>query len=309
MNADATVADAVRISTSEAIPLAYALCARLAEDLGVRILAIKGPILAHHGLRDPKVSADVDMLLHPDDLDAYSAAMDDIGWAPASVGDVPKILANHSVDLLNEHWPIGIDLHFYFPGFLAPAGEVFEELWGRRETLTFAGHDVFVTDLSSSAAVAALHHLRAFYRPANQSAFSRLVEKSRTVFSDAGAAEDLVACAQATGSVRSLEPFFDELGLAAEPTHAAENTEYDTWMRGTTAHPDLALWQTLRELPPWKWPGFLWYLVMLRPDELRAHHGDRTHTTPLWRLRVQRWQRILSRVPGMLRHELRRRRG
>ena len=303
-----STATGVRLTNSEAIPLAYALCARLADDLGIRIIAIKGPVLAHHGLRDPRVSADIDMLVHPDDMPAFRAAMNDAGWFTAPESEVPKLLTHHSVNLLNEHWPIGLDLHVYFPGFLAPAEEVFEELWRRRDHLTFAGHEVWVTDRASSAAIAALHYLRSVYRPTNASALARLVEKSRTVFADREAAADLLVCAQSTGSVRTLGPYLDQLGLDTVPVHPAEESEYAVWARGTTAHPHLAWWIEFRAMPPWKWPGFLWHGLMLRPDELRAYHGDRTTTTPLWRLRVRRWRRIAARLPGVVRHEIGRRR-
>lgn len=297
----------VRISSAEAIPLAYALTARIAADHGIRLIGIKGVALAHHGLRDPRTSADIDMLLHPDDKDRFVAAMEAAGWRVAADPSTPKILGFHSVDMLNDHWPMGLDLHTYFPGFLAPAGEVFDELWRRRTSIPQAGHEVFFTDLSSSAAIAALHHLRAIWRPEDEAAFARLVDKSTTRLSPDERA-DLVELSRTTGCVRPLGPYFSALDIEASPVHPAEQSEWERWSLGTQAHPYAAWWVRFRNLRPWQWPGFMWRALFLPTDELRAYHGDHTETTPLWRLHVHRVQRVLKAMPGALRHELDRRR-
>lgn len=298
----------VRISSAEAIPLAYALTARIAADQGIRLIGIKGVSLAHHGLRDPRISADIDMLLHPDDKDRFVAAMEAAGWRVAADVTVPRFLGQHSVNLLNDHWPIGIDLHVYFPGFLAPAGEVFELLWERRVDLPQAGCPVFFTDLASSAAVAALHYLRAPGQPSNDTAYEALVAKAKVRLEDADL-RDLVALATATGALAPLVPFLNRLGAAFSlPSPEAYPDEMRRWELGTQAHPFLAWADEFRTLGPRQWPGFLWNMVWLSPDELRAYHGDHTETTPLWRLRLQRVQRVLKAMPGVLRHELDRRR-
>lgn len=303
MTTSPSAPESMRLTSAEALPLAYALTAHLAAEHGIRLIGIKGVSLAHHGLRDPRISADIDMLLHPDDRDAYVTAMTAAGWRVAAEPTTQKILGFHSVNLLNDHWPIGVDLHLYFPGFLAPAGEVFDELWRRRITLQQAGHDVFFTDLSSSAAVAALHYLRSLWRPENESAFARLVEKSHARLGDDEKA-GLVTLAQATGSVRPLGPYFEALGITAAATHPAEETEFDRWTLGSHAHPYTAWWVRFRQLKPWEWPAFLWRALFLPEDEMRAYHGDQSTTTPLWKLRWERVVRVLGSVPATVRHEL-----
>ncbi|MFC6152629.1 nucleotidyltransferase family protein [Nocardioides yefusunii] len=297
----------MRLSSAEAIPLAYALVARVAADHGIRALAIKGVVLAHHGLREPRVSADIDVMVHPDDLDAMQAAMESADWRLAGPHENPQILGHHSIDLLNDHWPIGLDLHSFFPGFLAPASEVFEILWQRRIELPQAGHPVQFTDLASSAAIAALHHLRSLWRPENETAFDRLVEKASTRL-DASDRADLSRLSEETGCVRPLAPFFDRIGMTVAPSHPAEDTEYERWMLGTTAHPYTAWWYAFKELPWRERPRYIWYALVLSPDEIRAYHGDHASETPLWKLRVQRVTRVCRAVPSVMKREIERRR-
>lgn len=306
MNAQTT--EAPRVTGAEAMPLLYALTADVARRTGSRVLAIKGVVLAEHGLRAPRVSADIDILMHPDDVAGFVAGMEAAGWHKAPATTTPKLLDFHSVNLLNDHWPMGIDAHTYFPGFLAPPVEVFEELWRRRHTIEQAGREVATTDRAGSAAVAALHYLRSPWRPQNSTALETLVGLSEPLFRDAAAA-DLVDCAQRTGSVLTLAPYLARLGISAEPTHPAEAAGIDHWRTATASDPRMAWVHQFRALKPHQWPAFAWRALMLEDDELRAYHGDQSTTTPLWRLRVQRWRRIGAALPRMVAHERDRRRG
>lgn len=296
-----------RLTGAEAMELLYVLTADVARRAGVRSLAIKGSVLGDQGLRAPRVSADIDVLVHPDDMEAFAAGMEAVGWRRTPTSGVPKFLDHHSVNLLNDHWPMGIDAHHYFPGFLAPPGEVFEELWSRRSALSCADREVPCTGVTGSAAIAALHYLRAPSQPSNQVALDALVERAGTVLDDALRLE-LADLARRTGAVRTLSPFLTRLDVEATPTHPSEDAEFARWHTATTTHGHVAWWVQLRQTPARQWPSYLWRALMLTPEELRAYHGDRTETTPIWRLRVQRWRRVLRRLPGVLRDELAKRR-
>lgn len=292
-----------RLTSSEAAPLIHLLINTVAARTDSRVLAIKGLVLAHHGLRAPRISGDVDAIVHPADLDRFVAGMAAAGWVANATTTTPKLLEYHSVDLTNDHWPMSIDLHSYFPGFLAPADEVFDRLWARRTEFEQAGRPVLATDLVGSAVVAALHYLR---HPAHkQAALETLAElASPHLAPDSQNAADLLALARDTGCVRPLSPFLDRLGLSTTPVHPSEETGYEQWRRATTADPRMAWWLEFRALPIHRRPAFLWYALMLKDDEMRTYHGDRTASTPLWRLRVERWKRISSHLVAVTRQRV-----
>ena len=287
-----------RLTHREAIPLAYALVARVAADHDIRLLAIKGAVLAHHELRAPRVSADIDVLLHPDELQGFLTAMVAVGWREQVETTAPRLRRQHAVNLINDHWPFGVDTHDHFPGFLAPPGEVFDELWRRRVELSQAGQPVWATDLSGSAAIAALHHLRERDKPANRTAFDTLVTKTSARMDGADLA-DLSTLATATGAVHTLTPFLEAVGAPAAPPHPDEAAQAAHWDRSTSAD-RAAVWRHGWEQTPWwRRPAFAWRAF--QPDEGRLRQlYFRDFETPLWRLRVRRARHVLG--------ELRRRR-
>ena len=152
---------------SEAVPLAHALVARLAELEGVRILFIKGPTAVALGARPPRPSTDVDVLCEPGGLEKLGPALERCGWRrrvpKSSVHELEhasKYLFEHSVHYIHDEWPCDLDIHFNFPGFLAPDDVVFEELWRRHTTVEVANWPVPCADLLGQAAIVALHALR-----------------------------------------------------------------------------------------------------------------------------------------------------
>ena len=64
----------------EANELLTAWAQRLAEARGIRLLAIKGRVLGDDGLRPPRTSADVDILLDPARFDDFCDAAVAAGW-------------------------------------------------------------------------------------------------------------------------------------------------------------------------------------------------------------------------------------
>ena len=80
------VGTGLRLRAEEAVPLLHALIARAADDLGVRVLAIKGPVVALQGLREQRTSADVDVLVHPRDLEPLVDGLVALGWRRVGEG-------------------------------------------------------------------------------------------------------------------------------------------------------------------------------------------------------------------------------
>ena len=200
-----------RPTATEAGLLVHALCERVAKDAGVRMLAIKGPAVAIQGLRPPRASADVDVLVHADDLDRLVDNMVTAGWHKAVEPTHPGVIRTHSTNLLHEHWPVGVHVHNHFPGFLAPDRKVFEALWVRRTSLSLAGVPVTVLDPVSQVAVVGLHLLRedpdgvgSGVQDLTSRALARLQPSEL---------DDLLLLAVATDCVVPLRPVLVRLGL------------------------------------------------------------------------------------------------
>ncbi|QCC76653.1 nucleotidyltransferase family protein [Nocardioides daphniae] len=186
--------DAERVTGAEAMQLLYALTADVARRTGTRVLAIKGATLSHHGLRAPRVSADIDVLMHPDDVDTFVAGMEAAGWRrrgddrpqddavplgqpaqrPLADGDRrPRLLPR-----LPGRQRRGLRGAVASPGPDRP---------GRPRGL---GHR-----LASSASIAALHHLRAPWQPTNMAALDALTGLAAPQLTGE-AGQDLLDCAR-----------------------------------------------------------------------------------------------------------------
>ena len=145
---------------SVAILLAHALLRTVAEREGIRILFIKGPVLELQGLRDPKVSADVDVWVDPSRFDDLIVALSAIGWGRRPESKSWQRFITHSVTLVRAGWPCDIDVHDRFPGaFIAPES-AFEALWTGRTEAQLAVGAVDVPSVPQHAVIALLHALR-----------------------------------------------------------------------------------------------------------------------------------------------------
>lgn len=300
---------AARPTAAEAAPLVHVLCERVAQTSRTRVLAIKGPVVAMQGLRAPRTSADVDVLVHPDDLTTFVEHMRAAGWHDAVEHTAPRLRRAHSVNLLHDHWPVGIDVHHHFPGFLAPDAEVFEALWARRRAYVMAGARVTAADPVSMVAVVGLHLLRD--DPDGSSArVDDLVGRAAAVL-DPTDRDALLQLARDTDSVVPLRPVLLRLGLkraaTIESTHPAELA---SWLdRAGGATPGTVWGRHLRRTPWWRWPQAVWHSVWLTDAEIATYHGGGDTRRELARARRRRLRRGLRLFPGILRGYLTGRRG
>ena len=286
----------VRLRAAEAVPLAHALVAHVASGLDVRVLAIKGPALAQQGLRQERDSADVDVLVHPADLETLVDGLVAVGWKRGVTGTYVSFMPAHSVNVLNDHWPIGIDVHHYFPGFLADPGEVFDTLWVRREQISLAGVPVPACDPVSQVAIVALHHLRV--SPDAESApLVDLAERARSTFSKEDFA-DLVRLAQDTDATETLRPFLIKLGVDASELGPATHPEaLDAWHSRVRQVGYEAWLEHFAHLPKRQWPGAFWHALMLTPDEIYVYSNRAPGDGNLTMLRLRRIRRGIAGVP------------
>lgn len=156
----ASAGSGIALRMDEAIPLASAFADRVARQNGIRALIIKGDTLAYYGLRERMVSTDADILVDPASFADLGRVFEEHGWRRRDVAFRGQWDAPHSMTFVHPSWPCDIDLHRFFPGFLAEPTAAFEALWDRRTRIDFSHQDCNVPDQASSALILALNVLR-----------------------------------------------------------------------------------------------------------------------------------------------------
>ena len=284
-----------RPTREEAAPLVQALAGSAGGLLGVPVLALKGPALTVQGLRQSQLHADVDVLVAPRDVRSYVDGLVSLGWREQLGSSAPTIMPSHSVNLLCDFWPVTIDVHHYFPGFLAPAEDVFEVLWTRRAEVTLAQVPVATLDPAAHAIVAALHLLREQRAAVRRAELVELAARTRAVVGVDGVS-DLVALARRTGASAPIRPFLECLG-----GEVGDVDEHDPdlalWNLRATSHASYPWLYLLRRTPLHRWPATVWRAVMLTDDEIRLYHADPHRDLSVGRLRWRRIRRGLRSVP------------
>lgn len=140
--------------------LLSAVVSRHLELAGVRVLVIKGAPLAMAGLRSPRESGDVDLLVAPAEATDAALALVSAGFEVASPVTVWSRLSSHSTTYVSPHWSLAVDLHYEYPGFGVDDASAFEWLWSRRVRLPMAGLVVSVPSVGDSAVMIVLHDRR-----------------------------------------------------------------------------------------------------------------------------------------------------
>ena len=294
---------------SEAVPLAHALVARLAELEGVRILFIKGPTAVALGARPPRPSTDVDVLCEPGGLEKLGPSLERCGWrkrvAKSSVHALEhasKYLFEHSVHFIHDEWPCDLDVHFNFPGFLAPDDVVFEELWRRHTTVEVASWPVPCADLLGQAAIVGLHALRDPQFRHTSSDVDYVAQRLRA--QGTAAATDLAALASATGSTETLRPLLESVDAPAMASAWHDPEMRRRWeVRTQNAGAYTTSWLIELRHTPWRAkPRLVRRALLLPTDELYSVDiglpRTRRNTA---RLHLERWGRAARHLPRGIR--------
>ncbi len=286
----------------EAVALGHGLVLEAALRTGSRVLFVKGLSFELHGLRAPRTPADVDVLVDPDGFETVCRQLEQWGWHERMSRVEGRPEAHHSTTYIHPRWPCDIDVHLWFPGFLAPTSEVFDALWERRVEMPVAAQRVPVTDVPGSVLVMALHSLRSTADdPRHVSELRHLIEIVGSW--DEAARLELAALARAAGCVRTLEPFWRAIWLDAGDDHpAVAQDALAAWRRkldGTSTGTRVWLgyiWaggprQALRRIR-----DALWLDEEVMRGSLRIAPGPRA----LNRARMKRLVRGLVRLPAGL---------
>ena len=292
--------------------LAHALVARLADDAGARILFIKGPTAVAAGARPDRSAADVDVLVDPGSFERLCSAVESAGWVRrwgrSPLRHAGDLAFDHSVHYVHHGWPIDLDLHFNFPGFLAAEQLVFDALWERRTQSPVAEVAVPTADRLGHVLVTGLHALRDPDAPRSRTDLGFLTAVVSAM--DHGDAQALLDLAVATGSERTAEPVLVASGLVPSTPSSSRDDDprLREWRTRQQRRPGALIWlRELRGTPRRELPGVLRRALFPDRDQLVSSLSlpDANRWTFV-RLRVVRLVRGAAGAPRHLRARRRR---
>jgi hypothetical protein len=289
------------LTLRESVPLVHALVAQIGQGAGVRILFIKGPVLARQNLRGANhTSVDVDVLVSPDQFEHLCRALATAGWRNQQVLETPTILPLHAATYRHDSWECAVDVHQLFPGFLAVPQTVFDALWQSRTSVVVAGRELPTCSTPGNAAVAALHYLRDSTDPHRARQLDELVGLVRGGFSPESLTT-LSLLAVETGAADTLRPFLERVGAPLPTAGLSPTDAWSDWrLRSETA--DLTSLRWLLALcrgPVRRRPRLLWHALFLSGAELRATSSlMKVGRLPVAIARVSRLRRGLRALPA-----------
>lgn len=197
----------------EAVLLATALVDHVAQSARLQVLFIKGPAANMMGLRDNHVSADVDVLVRPENLDRVVELLGARGWLERPSGASIVRHYFHSRTLYHPRWNCDIDVHDRFPGMEAPPDSAFDTLWRDRQYLVMAARRVPVPSLPGAAIFQALHSLRSMSVPRHRDEYLGLLRRV-----DSTLRQGIVNLSVQLQATAALKPLLDDLGVQDLPS-------------------------------------------------------------------------------------------
>lgn len=286
-----------------AVPLGHAWAQRVADDLGIRLLALKGPTLTAHRLRPDRTSGDVDVLVEPARFAEYIDALSQAGWQERPSTFASSRFTLYSRSLIHPSWPCDLDVHHSFPGFLADPSEVFDLLWERRTTTVVARQECAIPDRLGSLLILALHSLRGgTNQPRHRAELEHLVSTVRLTEEER---EELGDLARRTRCAATLDEVLPRLGVTAGPSP------------DELASPELREWR--ERVAAGGYGTYFWFAALRKArardraviavravwpsdHDLLANHPDTPDTVPakLW-ARARRYGRGVQTLPAAVR--------
>ncbi|MDI3213836.1 nucleotidyltransferase family protein [Arthrobacter sp. AL12] len=281
---------------NEAVLLATALVDFVAASAGLPVLFIKGPGATLMGLRENHVSADVDVLIRPEQLERMLNLLHGRGWQERPTGFAIVSQYLHSRTLYHPQWNCDIDVHSRFPGMEAPPDIAFDTLWRDRQYLVMAARNIAVPSVPAAVIFQALHSLRAMDDPRHQREYTGLLQRVDTTLH-----RDIVELSVELKATSALQPLLEELGADGLPTRDEEVSA--EWRYRTSAHvPGTALLIALMESPWRSKPRVFARGIFPSRQYLRQRDPDIDDSVAgLLGAHVSRWHRGLAGLPGAAR--------
>jgi hypothetical protein len=290
------------LSHREGVELASAWAQHLARSRGIRLLLIKGDALYRYGLRAPRASADVDLLVEPARFDEFCDVVVSSGWRTRPMPFIHQHTSPHSRAFLRDGWPCDVDIHSYFPGFIRPSSEVFDTLWSRRQSLVFAQTNVDCPDRMSSILVLGLHSLRDGAVDARHR--SELIALAAIDLSE-DERSDLAGLAAETGSAGTLTGLLHALRVEVRPGVAelAADDLREWKARVTSGSAGAYAWFLMIKQTSWRRRlPLAWNAVWPTDTDMRISHPDiGSGASAMTKARFARWTRGVRGIPRSLR--------
>lgn len=289
--------DETQLSIPEGVLLGHALAARVADSLGIRAFFIKGPASVIQGLRQPKTSADVDIIVAPSSLEGMLQGLRERGWRERPVDPDCRTFPKHSVTVDHLEWPCCIDVHFRFPGMSHDATDCFEVMWASTEDLKLAGQCVRVPSKALGILILALHALRSPQLPPCKQELEFLAHLTERQ----SQASAILEIATATGSLAAMRPFLEDL-LPESPELGWPQPSTEWRNRLKAKQPGSARLIAIVQAPWRNKPQMLWRALFPRP-EVFLSGNIYADVSPRGRLLQHRarWARFLRSAPHALR--------
>lgn len=217
------------LARGEAVDLGHAWVQHLADSRGVRVIFIKGPALHRYKLRNPRQSTDIDVLAEPAAFEDLCHAFIEAGWRERPSTFIGSRTSVHSRTFIHDDWPCDVDMHAFYPGFLAPPATVFEALWRDRVAMDFAHRDCAVPSRLASALILALHSLRG---TTTQARHQQELDQLLTLDLNSEERAALASLARKTGCAATLEPVLTRLRVNVPiPDHERTTTAAIRWQQ------------------------------------------------------------------------------
>lgn len=297
-----STASEVELSLEEAVPLGHVLADRLAIHFGFRMLSIKGPVLTQQGLREARLSADVDVWVSPDEFSRAIACFAEAGWMRSSKSTDAYILGRHSETIQHRRWPCEIDIHNRFPGMFVDPQKAFDELWNRRTVVDVGGTAITCTDAAGSAAILGLHDLAD--GDAMKFKVDELVRVIRETWTPAQV-EELGQLATAIGAADTLRPLLEAVGYSVPGVARTDRADLRAWYlrRNSFGQGAANSWAAEIRNTPWRHKAeVISRAVFLTKEELRRKEPELVERP--WgytQARVRRWGRGARQLPSAIR--------
>ena len=174
------------------------------------------------GLREPRPSADVDVLIDPA---GFGALIDDLiarRWrSRGSVAQTSSAIRSHAVSLVHAEWPCDLDCHYYFVGTFAAPGASFDALWDDHVEWEIGGSQATLPSMDGHRLLLAINTVRDTGTPVATREAPALAEQFR---SDPESWQNAQCLAAQTRSLSVLREFALRHGLPA-PEHDLSEEE------------------------------------------------------------------------------------